>query len=235
MNKFHLSHKGLLSSIALAFSLFFTLGSTAMQAQDGSEFAGGNGTEENPWQIATKQQLAAIDKYVGDAGKGKYFILTQDLDFTDDFSRSGAFYNDGKFWKPIGSEWESYSFQGTFDGGNHEIIGLRVNSDNYNSGLFGFIQRATIKNLTVSYGKVNVQKFGGIACEVDNSVIENCHVKCDEDYGITLIDAHGGPNGGGLICFGHGETVYVIDSSFKGNLKYDGYGYGYIGGLVGRG
>ncbi len=222
MNKFHLSRKGLLGSVALAFSLFFTLGTTAMQAQDGSEFAGGNGTEENPWQIATKQQLAAIDNYKGSASAGKYFILTRDLDFTDDFSRSGDFYNDGKFWIGICTDpWgeQEKSFQGTFDGGNHEIIGLRVNSDI--SGLFGSIQRATVKNLTVSYGKVDLsgdstysqgRSFGGIANVAGNSVIENCHVKSDEYYGITVA------SGGGLIR-GVNDPVYVIGSSFVGELK----------------
>ena len=97
MNKFHLSHKGLLGSVALAFSLFFTLGTAATQAQNGSEFAGGNGTEANPWQIATKKQLAAFsDNYEGEAGKGKYFVLTKDIEFTaEDFSAFGDFFNDG--------------------------------------------------------------------------------------------------------------------------------------------
>ena len=87
MRKFHI-----LSSVALAFSLFFTLGSAATQAQNGSEFAGGNGTEANPWQIATKKQLTAFsDNYGGEAGKGKYFILTKNLEFTaEDFSVESA-------------------------------------------------------------------------------------------------------------------------------------------------
>ena len=129
MNKFHLSHKGLLGSVALAFSLFFTLGTAATQAQNGSEFAGGNGTEKNPWQIATKQQLVAMNNYMGDASKGKYFILTKDIKFTsEDFSVAGDFYNNGKYWAAIGNEW-SDGFQGTFDGGNHEIKGIKINSE----------------------------------------------------------------------------------------------------------
>ena len=229
MRKFHI-----LSSVALAFSLFFTLGTTAMQAQDGSEFAGGNGTEENPWQIATKKQLAAVNNYGGDAGKGKYFILTQDLDFTDDFSRSGAFYNDGKFWLPLcaGSD-----FQGTLDGNNHEIIGLRVNSER--SGLFDYVKMATIKNLMVSYGSVylvnnsGVVQFGGISCQASNSVIENCHVKCNEDYEITINSVFEGTVLGGLIGVGSDVSfpIYVIGSSFGGSLKSEGAGW--IGGIIG--
>ena len=224
MRKFHI-----LSSVALAFSLFFTLGTAATQAQDGSEFAGGNGTEENPWLISTKQQLAALDNYVGDAGKGKFFLLTQDLDFTDDFSRSGVFYNDGKFWEPIGNGWEESAFQGTFDGENHEIIGLRVNSEN--SGLFGCIQRATIKNLTVSYGKVKGDfGFGGISYYASDSVIENCHVKSDED---GIIAGRNYAPFGGLIGYVEAIQCYVIDSSFEGNLKSENDGA--IGGILGTG
>ncbi len=226
MNKFHLSRKGLLSSVALAFSLFFTLGSAATQAQNGAEFAGGNGTEENPWQIATKQQLAAVDNYKGETGKGKFFLLTQDLDFTDDFSRSGAFYNDGKFWIPIG---QGNSFQGTFDGGDHEIIGLRVNSEK--SGLFDTIYSATIKNLTVSYGKMKGDfRFGGISCDASDSAIENCHVKSDED---GIITGKSYSSSGGLI--GSVGSSYVIDSSFEGNLKNEAGDEGDAGGIIGDG
>ena len=100
------------------------------------------------------------------------------------------------------------------------------NAEGY-TGLFGAIgTTGKVKNLTVSYGKVdlvgdtsNYGDFGGIACTANNSVvIENCHVKSDEDYGITVGPVY---SSGGLIGYVEGEgwsgsMCYVIGSSFVG-------------------
>ena len=49
-------------------------------------FAGGSGTEEDPWQIETVEQLAYLASTVNDGSKsgymGAYFALTADLDMT---------------------------------------------------------------------------------------------------------------------------------------------------------
>ena len=214
MNKFHLSHKGLLGSIALAFSLFFTLGTTATQAQDGSEFAGGNGTEANPWQIATKQQLAAVDNYGGETGNGKHFILTKDLKFTaEDFSTFGDFYNDGKFWIPL-CEYPD-QFQGTFDGNNHTISGIR-------GTLFGCISGGTIKNLNISLS-ANASVGAGLVQFVYECIISNCHVTGN----ITGSWHNSGFKTGGLVA--EGGVLHIVDSSFKGNIG----GVEYVGGILG--
>ncbi len=215
MNKFHLSRKGLLGSVALAFSLFFTLGTTAMQAQDGSEFAGGNGTEANPWQIATKQQLAAINNYGGGASVDKYFILTKDLKFTaEDFSTFGDFYNDGKFW--ILCEYPD-KFQGTFDGNNHTISGIR-------GTLFGCMSGGTIKNLNLS-PSTNGSVVAGLVNDASGSVISNCHVTGN----IT-----GDGDKGGLVASSGDGGLRIIDSSFKGNVNEGGRSGGLIGVIWGE-
>ena len=216
MNKFHLSHKGLLSSIALAFSLFFTLGTTAMQAQDGSEFAGGNGTEENPWQIATKQQLAAINNYQAEASVGKYFLLIKDLKFTaEDFSTFGDFYNDGNFWKPLGIN----GFGGNFDGGNHTISGIR-------GTLFFSLYGGTIKNLNVSLS-ANASVSAGLINAASSCIISNCHVTGNITIGS---DVGGSRNGsGGLVEQSILGGLHIVDSSFKGNVS----GGEMCGGLLG--
>ena len=45
------------------------------QGTETKDFAGGKGTEADPYQIATYQQLRAIERY-----NGKYFIQTADID-----------------------------------------------------------------------------------------------------------------------------------------------------------
>ena len=75
-------------------------------------FAGGSGTEEDPWQIETVEQLAYLASTVNDGSKsgymGAYFALTADLDMT------------GVDWTPIGNmaDMENYTtlFLGSFDG-----------------------------------------------------------------------------------------------------------------------
>ena len=226
MRKFHL-----LGSVALAFSLFFALGTAATQAQNGSEFAGGNGTEANPWQIATKQQLAAIDNYKGEASKGKHFILTKDLEFTlEDFSAIGDFNNNGRLWVPLcygNNYFGEDSFQGTFDGGNHEISGLRSTCG---GGVFHCILNASVKNLTVSYKTITGAIDGnykdcaaGLSSFMDNSVIDNCHVIAD-------VSSTSGTYVGGLVGEVRHDKNYIINSSFKGSISANSR---FVGGIAG--
>ena len=88
-------------------------------------FAGGSGTKEDPYQIATAAQLALLAKDVKggnpDTNHSKeYFILTANIDLS------------GRVWTPIGYETyasgggSAQSFSGYFDGNNKKITGLYV-------------------------------------------------------------------------------------------------------------
>ena len=119
-------------------------------------------------------------------------------------------------WKPLCSA-NGQGFQGTFDGQNHEIRfnGLKSLSG-YEIGLFSGLRGATVKNLTVSYGKITIttNTFGGIAVNANLSIIDNCHVNGDI--------ANAGNFGG--IVFEYGNS-YVIDSSFTGSIETVGGNY----------
>lgn len=108
-----------------------------------SNFAGGTGTEDDPYQIATAEQLAKLSKDVreGTSYQGNYFILTADIDLS------------AHRWVPIGIyKWEATgttinnSFQGFLDGNDKTISGMFVDEriDHYCGGLFG---------------KINIQKM----------------------------------------------------------------------------
>lgn len=130
-------------------------------------FAGGTGTAEDPYQIETKQQLAAVDEYL-DAS----FVLINDITFEDsDFQSGGEFYNEGNLWKSIGTP---NSFNGNFDGNGYIISNLQMSG---NSGLFENISsNSVIKNLTLE----NVNKIDpgyGTICIYNYGIIENCTVK----------------------------------------------------------
>ena len=98
---------------------------------------------------------------------GKY-ILMCDLVFTDaDYNESGAYYNDGQLWEPIGASAET-PFAGVFDGNNYVIRNLQVHSWddqamwNY-AGLFGY-NAGTIHNLGMEDGKIVAEEAAWAAC-----------------------------------------------------------------------
>ena len=137
-----------------------------------------DGTEDNPYIIATADQLAVLAANVNDgtAYENKYFKMTADIDLGN------------RQWTQIGTS-SSNLFKGHFDGNFHSITGLVINNyDYYYTGLFGYCNHygSSIKNLHVS-GKVesNVKKdaslsikylpaAGGIVGYLDNVTVENC-------------------------------------------------------------
>lgn len=119
-------------------------------------FAGGSGTQEDPYLIAKASQLALLAKYVNEETPGYFeddvhYRLTADIDL-------GGYGN----WTPIGSgptdgrypyENPRYAFQGVFDGDGHLVSGLNVDlagtTTFTSAGLFG-VNDGTIRNLNVS-------------------------------------------------------------------------------------
>ena len=119
-------------------------------------FAGGSGTQEDPYLIAKASQLALLAKYVNEETPGYFeddvhYRLTADIDL-------GGYGN----WTPIGSgptdgrypyENPRYAFQGVFDGDGHLVSGLNValsgTTTFTSAGLFG-VNDGTIRNLNVS-------------------------------------------------------------------------------------
>lgn len=119
-------------------------------------FAGGSGTKEDPYQIATAEQLAKLSNDVADGTsyKGMYFKLESNIDLSD------------HVWSPIGVRiWPSSgnstsnAFRGFFDGNNCTISGLYVDERTTlnAAGLFGYIVKSDenkdaevgVKNLTI--------------------------------------------------------------------------------------
>ena len=110
-------------------------------------FAGGTGTKDDPYQIATAEQLAllAADVNSGIPDKthvNKYFQLTADIDLS------------AHRWIPIGQGTQFASFHafcGYFDGNGKTISGMYVDesSEKYSAGLFGNFTSGLLKNLAI--------------------------------------------------------------------------------------
>lgn len=172
------------------------------EAADVSRFAGGSGTAEDPYQIATAQQLRYLSYSINaDVNwSGVYFKQTADISLA------------GEDWQPIG--WAlvgdvngqkksicSYPFRGNYDGGNYTVSGLTIGSekapvDQMTSGLFGLAsgsyqnneapaadaQTVTLKNIHLTdisiHTAVRYETYaGGLVGSAQNGVyMDNCSV-----------------------------------------------------------
>ncbi|NLK50540.1 MAG: choice-of-anchor D domain-containing protein [Candidatus Cloacimonetes bacterium] len=179
-----------------------------------SQFAGGSGTEQDPWQVATAVHLNNVRNYLGDYYNPYYFIQTADIDL------DVAPYNEGEGWVPIGYD-SSNIFRGHYDGDGFIITGLYINrSDSDYQGLFGFISEATIRNL----GMINVnvtgcQYTGGFVGQKSYGSISNCY---------STGSVTGDRRSGLLVGYNNGGSISNCHST--GSVTGNGY---YAGGLVG--
>lgn len=132
-----------------------------------SGFAGGTGTEGDPWLIENAEQLAYLAQQVnnGTDYERKHFRLVSDLDLR------------GNEWTPIGTYRKP--FWGGFDGGGHTITGMTITGNRDYVGLFGECHNFTaassyIKSVTVKQANISGCNFvGAIAGEGAN--ISDCY------------------------------------------------------------
>lgn len=149
----------------------------------------GSGSAEDPYLIADASQLRWFAAQVNDNSKSTICAqLTDDIDL------------ESKEWTPIGKNY-SYAYKGTFDGQKHTVSGLYISgSASQNCGLFGYVEKGTVKDLTVqgtitltgsgssSYGA------GGIVGQLSGA--EGGVRNCRSDVAIT-----GGQNVGGIVGY----------------------------------
>lgn len=146
--------------------------------------------------ISSAEELALFANEVNNSGKANHYSgftvkLAADINLN------------GKLWTPIG-QTGSGQFAGTFDGQNHTISNMYINnideSGNCSTGLFGWLNNATVKNLTIDGSNVAGHHYVGVIAgyiETENSVIESCHVK-NATVSCTAVnsDANGDKCGG---------------------------------------
>ena len=183
------------------------------------EFSGGDGSERNPWQIHSPQDLALLSRQVneGEAFTGQYFILMNDIDLG------------GKEWSPIGTS-DDISFRGTFDGNSHLISNLYVNRPTTSGvGLFGYVYNATIRDLGIT-GNSSVtgkERVGGLVGRCYINAEGHTISGCFSDADVTAS----GDNTGGLIGMFRSTKAFSVTNCYStGNIS----GKNYTGGIVGR-
>lgn len=153
----------------------------------------GSGTESDPYQISTAAQLKRFRDIVNGTGgqtqnPAACAKLMNDIVLNDGTFDANGTYTSGSSntapeeWTPIGKytdDNDKTPYTGTFDGQGHTIKGLYVNSasDAY-VGLFGCLEGAAVRNLTVDGYVQGYKTAGGIAGYASNAAIENCSNHC---------------------------------------------------------
>ena len=208
-----------------------------------SAFAGGTGTAENPYQIATGSQLAYLASSVnnGETYAGKNFVLTADIDLNKrPWTPIANAFSDALFG---GSDYRI--FAGNLDGQGYAVSNVVIGSEKVPLesdvfGLFGATE-GTISNLhlnTVSIHGIakNVSGYviglaGGLIGSASGSV-ENCHVT-----GLTMTLTT--PDSGFTAAYWIGGLVGALDAGQINECSASGKiteksGKGSIGGLIGE-
>ena len=152
---------------------------------DGSiaeSFAGGTGTEDDPYLISNGAELAYLAKITNENGmqtSGVYYKMTEDIYLneevlTEDFYLNGTPEN---VFTPIGCR-ETNKFRGNFDGNFHVIKGAYTLLENASYvGFFCYIDNATIRNLSMVDSYVRGYQSGVLVCHALNSTISQCYVE----------------------------------------------------------
>ena len=240
----------LLVTMGLAASLVpvsvFADGTEVWDGSVAESFAGGKGTKDDPYQIATGSQLAYFAKRVnaeeyGEKYADTYFELTEDIDLG------------GKEWTPVGETvadlimggHEYFVFSGNFDGNGYTIKNLTIGTETspYSGdvcGLFGAtsgtIEDVVLENVSINYVGGNHSsgygfRMGGALVGYSMGDIVNCTVigldmKAGSDGSYVALNSIGG-----LVGVQDGDTT-VSHSRVSGKIE-ETTKKGNVGGFVG--
>ncbi len=187
----------------------------------------GSGTETDPYKISTLAHLQALANDVngGNNYSGKYFLVTANIDF------SSLYHSTLDSWTPIGNR--SNPFSGTFDGGGYTLSNLYINNNNDNQGLFGYIEKGTVKNLTlinpIVTGSVEYNCIGTVAGVIyNNSQLEAVTVK-----GGSILSTTTGISYLGGVVGASDNNSKVIGCTVSGTTLRGNSSSANIGGIVG--
>ncbi len=131
-----------------------------------SGFAGGMGTESEPYLISTPVELDNVRNFLGATHSDKYFLQTANLDLSG--------YQAGEGWAPLGDV--SNYLSGNYDGGNHIISNLTINRPTTDyQGLFAYVYNTGyLSNLGVKVADVSGQMYSGVLVGRTAGSISNC-------------------------------------------------------------
>ena len=173
------------------------------------EFAGGDGTETNPFQVATAEQLNNVRNHLT-----SYFIQIANIDL------GVSPWNEGEGWVPIGND--STYFAGNYNGNGYYISNLQINRSTTDyQGLFGFANSAKLINIKINNIAISGCNYvGGLVGKTINCYIADC-----SNQGIISASS----------CFAGGIIGLSWNDTTIEKCNYNGTVTGtYCGGITGQ-
>ncbi len=203
-----------------------------------SPFADGEGTEANPYEIATAEQLDVVRDFLDN-----HFTQIADIDL------GTSPWSDGAGWNPIGDNGNE--FTGSFDGNGHVIINLYIDRSSDNSvGLIG-VNKGRLANVNLS--SVNLSGQSVVGALVGNNYTDGIIINSSSsgdinadntagglvgqnsgtiDHASSSVNIVGGGSIGGLAGINGYDAAKITNSHASGNVTGVDHASG-IGGLVG--
>ena len=171
------------------------------------DFAGGNGSLENPYKIITKEHLSNVRNFLG-----SYFTLLADIDLQE------------QLFPPIGDE--IFGFFGTFLGNGHTISNLTTTSGMFREN-HGEIYNLKLENVTLTGDTI------GAIASINTGLIYRC---CNSGQsfvssntavlgGIAGINKHSG-----MIVSSYTNGFMGCNSTYAVIGGISGYNFGLIAG-----
>ena len=173
-------------------------------------FSGGDGSEANPYLIASAGDFKAIKTKMestfptegGVSGEGTffgstavYYKQTADIDFESNDITANM----------IGTS--TVPFKGTYDGDGNALQNVSITAAADNAGVFGYVDGGTIKKLTVS-GSIASSKnnVGAIVGQMTGGTISGC-------TSSATIDASSSARVGGIVGYMVSGTIGSSDGT----------------------
>lgn len=177
-----------------------------------SHFSGA-GTEANPFEISTFQDLKDLSNY--DIYWNGYFIQTADINAKD-----SEILNNGTGLNPLGNQVKN--FTGSYNGNDYRVDNITINrpATTESLGVFGTTREASITRVNLHYltikGKENA---GGLIGSDSASIISHCNINGT----ITAQSVAG-------MVAGYTDETTITACKSSGEITCTSF----LGGLVGK-
>ncbi len=177
-----------------------------------NEFAGGDGSEKNPYKIANGAQLAKMATD-GDATADKYYVLTADIKLNDVSAEN---------WKDFATAWVGTDgvFQGTLDGDGHTVYGIYYKGSDKES--IGLVSRAkgsvTFKRIIISDTHIEATNKEGSASAFIGWINGGTTARFERCYITDSVYCKTANTAGGFVANGSGK-IYVENCASLGHFE----------------
>ncbi len=194
----------------------------------------GTGTNEDPYQIETLNNLLWLSTNPDVWDDNAYFIQTSDIIATDTENWNYGSIDIPPFdvyqgFSPIGTY--DQNFTGHYDGQGYSVTDLYIFREQYHIGLFGNISGSIVENLVIENSVIDgLGHEGGLVGTCDTSEISNCimiNIEINQNFDDMLLNIHSPTDIGGMI--GDSNLSTVTNCQVSCTLK----GYHNIGGIIG--